>query len=420
MRGPHAGPPPTAHRSDSRVRAPVSSRGAPLRKYGFDVSPRGGLSVEVVEREEQLAPLANRWRGFAVERSSAFASPDWYVAAMRRLHADAVPAVAVATSGDGIIKGLIPLLATPEGSRPRYAFAPARRLADVFQPVAEPRFAEDVAAACAPALASHLGGRCRVDLGRVVAGAMWWKKLASSWPGRMTAVATGPETLPHINLAGQSWDEFLQTRSRQFRSEVGRKMRSLQRDHRVELRRSATVEDAHSDIETLFRLHEARWSTQEGRSALADPAVREFHRDFAIAAQRQGWLRLYLLEVDGAPVAAWYGWRIGDHFAYYQAGFDPQWSSHSVGFLLMAETVREATSEGVADFELLRGQEPFKARIATGEWHACSVLILPSLSGARVAASTGTMIRSLFQRLPAPVQRGLQGIRARWRAHGKA
>ena len=65
-------------------------------------------------------------------------------------------------------------------------------------------------------------------------------------------------------------------------------------------------------------------------------------------------------------VAGWYGWRVGDRFSYYQAGFDPAWSRYSVGFLLLAETVREAIAEGAAEYDLLLGDEAFKARFATG------------------------------------------------------
>jgi CelD/BcsL family acetyltransferase involved in cellulose biosynthesis len=76
-------------------------------------------------------------------------------------------------------------------------------------------------------------------------------------------------------------------------------------------------------------------------------------------------MRLYLLEVDGAAAAARYGWRVGDRFSYFQAGFEPAWSRQR-GFLLLAETVRAAIAEG-AEHDLLVGDEAFKARFATGE-----------------------------------------------------
>jgi CelD/BcsL family acetyltransferase involved in cellulose biosynthesis len=381
------------------------------------VTADASLSVEVVDREEELGPLVRRWRELAAARQCVFATPDWYLSAMRYLHRDAIPAVAVARSPDGVIKGLIPLLSPKTHRGPKRAFAPACRFADAFEPVAELGIAREVASACAPALAAHLGRRCRIDLGWVGADARWWTELARAWPGRMIAMPASHETLPHIDVAGVAWEKYLAGRSRGLRNDVGRKMRSLRRDHQVKLRRSATAE-VRSDMDTLFRLHEARWGTREGASAMADPAVREFQRDLARAAQEHGWLRLYLLEVDDEPVAAWYGWRVGDRFSYYQAGFDPNWSRQSVGFLLLAETIREAIAEGAADYDLLRGREAFKIRFANAERRTSRVVVAPAVSGARIATSLEILSRRSFGALPSSARQRLRRIRGRLgRAH---
>ena len=63
-----------------------------------------------------------------------------------------------------------------------------------------------------------------------------------------------------------------------------------------------------------------------------------------------------------------------------QAGFEPAWSRYSVGFLLLAETVREAIAEGAVEYDLLVGDEAFKARFATGERLGSTVLLAPPIS----------------------------------------
>jgi CelD/BcsL family acetyltransferase involved in cellulose biosynthesis len=375
------------------------------------VTADASLTVEVIDREEELGPLVPRWRDLAAARRCVFATPDWYLAAMRWLHRDAVPAVAVARSQDGIVKGLVPLLTPVTRRGPGRAFAPARRFADAFEPVAELGFAEQVASACAPALAGHLGRRSRIDLGRVATDASWWRELARSWPGRMSALPTAHETLPHVDLAGLTWEQYLAGRSRRLRNDVGRKMRSLRRDHRVEVRRSTAVHEVRADMDTLFRLHDARWGTREGTSSIADPLVRGFQHDLAQAMHQHGWLRLYLLEVDGEPASAWYGWHVGGRFSYYQAGFDPNWSRHSVGFLLLAETIREAVSEGATDYDLLRGSEGFKARFSNAERHGCRVVVAPSLSTTSVATLLEELARRSFHALPTSARERLQRIR---------
>src|SRR3954469_1198059 len=76
-------------------------------------------------------------------------------------------------------------------------------------------------------------------------------------------------------------------------------------------------------LDDLFRLHEARWQSRGEPGVLADPAVREFHRDAAPALAAEGMLRLYRMRIGEAVAAVYYGfaWR---HRAYaYIGGFDP-------------------------------------------------------------------------------------------------
>ena len=81
----------------------------------------------------------------------------------------------------------------------------------------------------------------------------------------------------------------------------------------------------------------------------------------------RGWARLWLLEVDGAPRAAWYGFRFGGADSYYQAGRDPAWERQSVGFVLLVHTIRSAVEDGLAEYRFLRGAEPFKYRFANAD-----------------------------------------------------
>jgi CelD/BcsL family acetyltransferase involved in cellulose biosynthesis len=351
-----------------------------------------GFKVELIDREDALGQVLGSWRRLAAERGNAFVTPEWYLAAIKTLHEGAVPAVAVVREADGTVRGLLPMLTARARGGPRLVSFAGTRYGDLFHPVAAEGDDERIAAAAAPALARHLGTRCQLDIGRVDAEAGWWRELARAWPAGMTAVPRPPEILPYIELNGSSWEEYLSARSRQFRNQVGRKMRGLKRDHRVRLRRPGSEEEVLGDLGTLFRLHDARWAGRDVASAIKDPRVRDFHREFMVEAHERGWLRLYLLEVDAVPVAGWYGWRVGDRFSYYQAGFDPAWGRYSVGFLLLAETVREAIAEGAAEYDLLLGDEPFKSRFATGSRLGRSVLLAPRISRPRLTATVRAWI----------------------------
>jgi len=115
------------------------------------------------------------------------------------------------------------------------------------------------------------------------------------------------------------------------------------------------------DFDTLVRLHRQRWGGAASAFLLAEP----FHREFAGEALRQGWLRLWLLEIDGKPVAALHGFRFAGAECAYQAGRDPAFERQPLGFVLLAHALREALTDGMGEYRLLRGGAPYKERFAT-------------------------------------------------------
>jgi CelD/BcsL family acetyltransferase involved in cellulose biosynthesis len=369
-------------------------------------------TVEVIGDEDALAGVIEPWRRLAELRGNAFVSPDWYLVARRCLDPAAAPVVAVVRAPGGEVRGVLPLLRARVGRKWGLSFAGAR-YADLVHPAAAEEDEAAVASLVAAPLAEHVGSRSRIDLGRVDAESTWWHELARAWPSTLSAVVGPHETLPYARIAGSSWEDYLGTRSGQFRNQVRRKGRALERDHLVTLNRTSSAEDVPDQIATLFRLHDARWRDRSDETALADPTAREFLAEFAAVAHGRGWLRLYSLEAEGEAVAAWYGWRLGDRFSYYQAGFDPGWSKYSVGFLMLARTVEAAIAEGATEYDLLLGDEAFKARFATGERHGHSALLAPPLSPARLAAVGKARGRSLVRALPASARDRVRAVRQR-------
>ena len=115
------------------------------------------------------------------------------------------------------------------------------------------------------------------------------------------------EPSPVLPVDGRSFDEYLASRSRNLREQVRRRERKLARERDLVFRLADDPEPLDEDFGTLIRLHDARWG---GDRAGAFAGPREgFHREFARRALERGWLRLWIMEVDGRPAAAWYGLR---------------------------------------------------------------------------------------------------------------
>jgi len=93
-----------------------------------------------------------------------------------------------------------------------------------------------------------------------------------------------------------------------------RKERGLRREHTV----AVTDYDAERLDEGwghLLALHEQRWEGGVFRDARSERLQRQFAR--AMAEQQRLWLTT--LDLDGRPVAAWYGFASGDTVYFYRA-----------------------------------------------------------------------------------------------------
>jgi CelD/BcsL family acetyltransferase involved in cellulose biosynthesis len=117
-------------------------------------------------------------------------------------------------------------------------------------------------------------------------------------------------------------------------------------------------------LATLWRLHRARWLRQGG-GVITCAAVKQFHDESARALARRGWARLYLLQVEGEPRAALYGFGRGGRFAFYQSGSDPAWRQRSVGRVVLGAAIEDAFGRGLEEFDFLRGDEAYKSLFAS-------------------------------------------------------
>jgi CelD/BcsL family acetyltransferase involved in cellulose biosynthesis len=194
---------------------------------------------------------------------------------------------------------------------------------------------------------------------------------------------------PVLGFDGHGWDELLATKSRNLREQVRRRERKLLKTHDVVYRLVSDADGLDAALDDVFRLHRLRWGT---KTTFGETEA--FQREFAATAAARGWLRLWLLELDGSTVAAWLGFRYAGAECYYQAGRDPAHESSSVGFVLLSHTIRAAVEDGASEYRFLRGDEPFKYRFASRDDGLESIVVARGAAG-RTALAAGRAARAV-------------------------
>lgn len=333
--------------------------------------------------------LRDDWRRLAELRENPFLTPEWF-AAWRATHPDEEP-FAIAWRRGGELRGVLPLVRV--GRWPLRTLRPAgSRRADWTTPACAVEDEPEMAAACAELLRAQRRSWDILRLDRVDDAGAWPQALWAA-PGGDIAPATPRrgDVLPFIGFEAGGYEAYLAGRSRNLRSQLGRRRRKLEREHGLEFRQTTAPESLERDMDAFFRLHEERWRDRGGSSSGAD-SVRRLHREFAAAALQRGWLRLWTAWVDGEPGAAWYGWRLGDRYCYSLSGLAKRYEPLALGSVLLAHTIESAAAEGAAVYDLMWGDEGYKRRFETGRRSASTWILGRRGTAPRAASAARTSL----------------------------
>jgi len=308
----------------------------------------------------ELGTHDDEWRALAAEVGNVFATPEWLGTWWRHFGSGRRLLLTACRRPDGTLVAVLPLYVWRRnplravrflGHGPGDALGPVCRLED------------------RPSVARAL--ERRLEASRVALLVADNLPRDEGWSELLGARVLEEEASPVLAFDGRDWESLLASWSKNLRSQVRSRERKLKAEHDVEFRLADDPERFGDDLDTLFALHRRRWTDESGFSR-AEP----FQREFASLALARGWARLWLLEVDGEPRAAWYGFRLAEVESYYQAGRDLDWDAYSTGFVLLVHSMREAAADGAREYRFLRGDEPFKFRFASHD-HGLETFVLP-------------------------------------------
>lgn len=182
-----------------------------------------------------------------------------------------------------------------------------------------------------------------------------------------------------------TWEGYLSQLSKSHRKHVRRVERRIAeqgwRAWRAE--GAAEVERA---LQLLVELHQKRHRSLGRCGAFASTAFEGFQAEVIRRLAQTGQLRLEVLELANNPIAVEYQLVGADVIYAYQAGIDPCYLHLEPGRASMATSIRKAIEEGYRAYDLLRGNEPYKAH-----WRA---LPRPTLRARAVAPHQVARLRN--------------------------
>jgi CelD/BcsL family acetyltransferase involved in cellulose biosynthesis len=129
------------------------------------------------------------------------------------------------------------------------------------------------------------------------------------------------------------------------------------------LRRPQEVLDALPEVE---RVHRERDLALSRRSDLDDPSQLSFYRQAVARHAEQGWVELTVLRIEGDMAAFDLSFRDGPSLRSWDGRIAPKWTRFRPGHLLSSALIARALDDPeVRELDWMRGEEPYKLRMAT-------------------------------------------------------
>ncbi|HXG02814.1 MAG TPA: GNAT family N-acetyltransferase [Candidatus Binatia bacterium] len=321
--------------------------------------------VTALREFDALAPV---WEEVAREagQSSPFLSHDWFACCWRTAGPQRRREVWVLEDSAGPL-ALVPLL----HYRTRVRGLPVRVLSFLESP--DTPFADLLVARgldeVMTALVQALRERTDWDLLRLAklpAAGPTAKALQGVLAAHLPSRVAGHEQSPYLRLAG-TWEEFFRSRSQRFRKTC----RSI--ENRIHRRGSLAVEE-HRSVDPdgpvfrdLLEVSLASWKADRGVALATMDGMPRFFRELTRRASARGWLRLWVLRLEGRAIATEY--QIGANGVVHalRADYDAALADLSPGAYLNLEIVRRLFGDpGLVVYDMGPGVNEYKLRWASG------------------------------------------------------
>jgi CelD/BcsL family acetyltransferase involved in cellulose biosynthesis len=318
-----------------------------------DPASAAPISFREVTSFEELEPLAAEWDALvlAQPRPSPYLLFPWLRAWWRDYGAGAEAAVQLGFRGGRLAAVLPTFVRRRHGVRVLRFLGDARSmLADVLLAPGED---EHVAR---PLLEAAVERADYAALFGLPAGSI----TEAAAPGPLTVFERNES--PVLDL-GDEWDAVLCRKlSRTTRARLRRKRRRLEELGRLEVAFVETRARVRASAEESFRIHALRWRGRPDVSGIADPRTQRCYLAAytALASERPGMFRIATMRLDGRAIAYHAHFLLRERLYAHRLGFDPAFSQHSPGLLLMLDVFERACAEGVQIVEFLGPAEAYK------------------------------------------------------------
>lgn len=332
------------------------------------------MDVRVHTNPSGFGQLARSWNEL-LERSettSVFSRHEYLSTWLDYFGGDHAPFV-VEVRADGRAVGFAPLLRYRGADEARIEFCAMARFADYCGLVVEPGFEKPVVSALFDQMDEQRASSLTLD--HLCEGTKVFEALEDTIRQRGLLVQPMAVTrAPFVRIEG-SWDQFIRQRSRNTYRDLRKKINRLDGTAGLEVEVISGLDEYSFHVTNMLNMHLKLWISRGVGTPYRVRARRLFLEELGRTMLEKGLLRFTCLNLEGRAAA--YLWCY-DHKGvrhYLNAAWDTDHAALSPGSLLLINDLRDAFDTGLAEYDMLGGEEPYKYRYATGRRHVTTLVL---------------------------------------------
>lgn len=336
------------------------------------------VSIQSLSTLEEFLAVRKEWNVF-VEQSTAntlFFRHEWFEYSWRRVLPDARPLALIARQR-GEIQAIAPLMILRQSIRGLRVWT-MTFLEHPDTPIVDVILGPRGQTALGAILDTLLQASIRWDLIQLAKmpdqskTKVLLKQLAEQRGLTFTSDSGGKRMV--LENAG-SWETYLASRSPRFRKTLRNVVNRVEKLEKVSIEHLRRPEDLEQVIEEMCLVSQRSWKAGIGRAITSENRVRRFFAELSYWACREGRLDIWLLKVNGVPVAMEYDLTDEDKVWAIRSDFDEAAKAFSPGTYLNYAIAKHFMTTGLKEYDMGPGANEYKLRW-TDQYHpvaACTV-----------------------------------------------
>jgi CelD/BcsL family acetyltransferase involved in cellulose biosynthesis len=164
---------------------------------------------------------------------------------------------------------------------------------------------------------------------------------------------------PYISL-DNNWNEFWKSLKPSLKRNLRNRNRRLSEKGEVKFERYNNGSNVNDLLSQAIYIERKSWKGSDNIGIFHSEDHKVFHKRFADISRKQDWFDLSFLSIDSNKISFHYGFKYKNKFLSYNTSYDPLYSKESPGVILMHFMLQDFFREGIAELDLLNGEQSYK------------------------------------------------------------